>query len=68
LGSEGQRGAIRKIVTDQLRIYPAAKAEIPGLAQVKRVFVESSRAPEQPSREQRHPTRERESSKAALSF
>ncbi len=31
--------APKKIVTDQLRSYPAAKAEIPGLANVKQVFV-----------------------------
>jgi len=30
--------APRKIVTDQLRSYPAAKAEIPELAYVKHVF------------------------------
>ena len=29
----------RKIVTDQLRSYPAAKADIPDLANVKHVFV-----------------------------
>lgn len=29
----------RKIVTDQLRTYPAAKADIPELANVKHVFV-----------------------------
>jgi putative transposase len=32
----------RKIVTDQLRSYPAAKADIPELAQVKRVFVKAA--------------------------
>src|SRR5260370_16811041 len=32
----------RKIVTDQLRSYPAAKAEIPELANVKHVFVKAS--------------------------
>jgi hypothetical protein len=32
----------RKIVTDQLRSYPAAKAEIPSLAEVKHVCVLSS--------------------------
>lgn len=35
--------APRKIVTDQLRSYPAAKAEIPELANVKHVFVKSER-------------------------
>ncbi|BFG80303.1 hypothetical protein PTKU46_83370 [Paraburkholderia terrae] len=34
--------APRKIVTDQLRSYPAAKAEIPALAHVKHVFVKAS--------------------------
>lgn len=34
--------APRKIVTDQLRSYPAAKAEIPELAQVKHVFVKAA--------------------------
>ena len=32
----------RKIVTDQLRRYPAAKAEIPELAHVKHVFVKAA--------------------------
>jgi putative transposase len=34
--------APRNIVTDQLRSYPAAKAEIPALAHVKHVFVKAS--------------------------
>jgi putative transposase len=34
--------APRKIVTDQLRSYPAAKAEIPELANVRHVFVRAS--------------------------
>src|SRR5579864_4217652 len=32
----------RKIITDQLRSYPAAKAEIPELASVKHVFVKAA--------------------------
>ncbi|MGF6383814.1 transposase-like protein [Paraburkholderia atlantica] len=32
----------RKIVTDQLRSYPGAKADIPELAQVKHVFVKAA--------------------------
>jgi putative transposase len=32
----------RKIVTDQLRSYPAAKADIPELAHVKHVFVKAA--------------------------
>jgi putative transposase len=34
----------RKIVTDQLRSYPAAKAQIPQLANAKHVFVNVGRA------------------------
>ncbi|MDR6207944.1 transposase-like protein [Paraburkholderia graminis] len=34
---------LRKIVTDQVRSYPAAKAEIPELAHVRHVFVEPAR-------------------------
>jgi putative transposase len=41
----------RKIVTDQLRSYPAAKADIPELAHVKHVFVKAA-ARVQPCREQ----------------
>jgi len=32
----------RKIVTDQLRSYPTAKADIPELAHVKHVFVKAA--------------------------
>jgi putative transposase len=32
----------RKIVTDQLRSYPAAKADIPELTNVKHVFVKAA--------------------------
>ena len=32
----------RKIVTDRLRSYPAAKAEVPELANVRHVFVKAS--------------------------
>jgi putative transposase len=32
----------RRIVTDQLRRYPSAKAGIPGFADVKRVFVKAA--------------------------
>src|ERR1700675_4356207 len=42
----------RRIVTDQLRSYPAAKADIPELAHVKHVFVKAGRTREQPCREQ----------------
>ena len=40
----------RKIVTDQLRSYPAAKADIPELLNVKHVFVKAA-ARAQPSGE-----------------
>jgi len=40
-----------KIVTDQLRSSPAAKAEIPDLANVKHVFVKSGCSPQRPSQE-----------------
>ncbi|CAB3774770.1 hypothetical protein LMG29542_08152 [Paraburkholderia humisilvae] len=42
----------RRIVTDQLRSYPAAKADIPELVAVKHVFVTGRRATEQPGGEQ----------------
>jgi transposase-like protein len=32
----------RKIITDQLRSYPAAKADVPELANVKHVFVKAA--------------------------
>ncbi|MGF6301470.1 transposase-like protein [Paraburkholderia sp. WC7.3d] len=41
----------RKIVTDQLRSYPAAKAEIPELANVRHVFVKASARVNNKSRE-----------------
>jgi putative transposase len=41
----------RKIVSDQLRSYPVAKADIPALAGVKHVFVKASGASQQPGRE-----------------
>ncbi len=44
--------APRKIVTDQLRSYPAAKADIPELANVKHVFVKAAARFKQPRREQ----------------
>jgi putative transposase len=34
--------APKKIATDQLRSYPAAKAEIPALANAKHVFVKAA--------------------------
>ncbi|MGF6935579.1 hypothetical protein OKW41_004741 [Paraburkholderia sp. UCT70] len=50
----------RKIVTDQLRSYPAAKAEIPELATVKHVFVKASAWVNNRAENSHQPTRERE--------
>ncbi|WP_429578963.1 DDE-type integrase/transposase/recombinase [Paraburkholderia youngii] len=50
----------RKIVTDQLRSYPAAKAEIPELANVKHVFVKASARLNNRAENSHQPTRERE--------
>jgi putative transposase len=50
----------RKIVTDQLRSYPAAKAEIPELATVKHVFVKASARMNNRAENSHQPTRERE--------
>lgn len=49
-----------KIVTDQLRSYPAAKAEIPELANVKHVFVKASARVNDRAENSHQPTRERE--------
>jgi putative transposase len=50
----------RKIVTDQLRSYPAAKVEIPELANVKHVFVKAVARLNNPAGNSHQPTRERE--------
>jgi len=50
----------RKIVTDQLRSYPAAKAEIPELTHVMHVFVKASARVNNRAENSRQPTRERE--------
>jgi putative transposase len=50
----------RKIVTDQLRSYPAAKAEISELAHVKHVFVKASARLNNRAENSHQPTRERE--------
>jgi len=50
----------RKIVTDQLRSYPAAKAEMPELANVKHVFVKASARQNNRAKNSHQPTRERE--------
>jgi putative transposase len=52
--------APRKIVTDQLRSYPAAKAEIPELAHVRHVFVKASARLNNRAENSHQPTRERE--------
>ena len=52
--------APRKIVTDQLRSYPAAKAEIPELAHVNHVFVKTSAQVNNRAENSHQPTRERE--------
>ncbi|SOE87413.1 Transposase (or an inactivated derivative) [Burkholderia sp. YR290] len=52
--------APRKIVTDQLRSYPAAKAEIPELAQVKHVFVKAAARVNNRAENSHQPTRRRE--------
>src|SRR3979411_1015092 len=49
----------RKIVTDQLRSYPAAKAEIPELANVKHVFVKAAARLNNRAENSHQPTRER---------
>jgi putative transposase len=50
----------RKIVTDQLRSYPAAKAEIPELASVKHVFVKAAARLNNRAENSHQATRERE--------
>ena len=50
----------RKIVTDQLRSYPAAKAAIPELAPVKHMFVKAAARVNNPAENSHQPTRTRE--------
>jgi putative transposase len=50
----------RKIVTDQLRSYAAAKAEIPELASVKHVFVKAAARLNNRAENSHQPTRRRE--------
>ena len=50
----------RNIVTDQLRSYPAAKAEIAELAKVKYVFVKAEARLNNRAENSHQPTRERE--------
>jgi putative transposase len=50
----------RKIVADQLRGYPAAKAEIPELVNVKHVFVKAAARLNNREENSHQPTRERE--------
>lgn len=51
--------APRKIVTDQLRSYPAAKSDIPELAGVKQVFVKAAARVNNRAENSHQPTRER---------
>lgn len=50
----------RRIITDQLRSYPAAKTEIPELANVRHVFVKASSRVNNRAENSHQPTRERE--------
>jgi putative transposase len=50
--------APRKIVSDQLRSYPAAKAEIPALANVRHVFVKACARMNNRAENSHQPTRE----------
>ncbi|MEA3095559.1 MAG: putative transposase, partial [Caballeronia sp.] len=50
----------RKIVTDQLRSYPAAKADIPELAHVKHVLVKAAARVKNRAENSHQPTRRRE--------
>ena len=50
----------RKIVTDQLRSYPTAKADIPELVSVKHVFVKAAARVNNRAENSHQPTRERE--------
>jgi putative transposase len=50
----------RRMITDQLRSYPAAKAEIPELANVKHVFVKAAARLNNRAESSHQPARERE--------
>ncbi|MGF6439741.1 transposase-like protein [Paraburkholderia youngii] len=52
--------APRRMVIEQLRSYPAAKAEIPELANIKHVFVKASARVNNRAEDSHQPTRERE--------
>ncbi|CAB3807080.1 hypothetical protein LMG27177_06243 [Paraburkholderia fynbosensis] len=52
--------APRKVAADQLRSYPAAKADIPELAQVEHVFFESAARVNNRAENSHQPTRRRE--------
>ncbi|RKT13487.1 putative transposase [Paraburkholderia sp. RAU2J] len=52
--------APRRIVSDQLRSYPAARAEIPELAHVKHVFVKAAARLNNRAEHSHQPTRRRE--------
>ncbi|MEX3894405.1 transposase [Paraburkholderia sp. BR10954] len=59
-GTELDHPVPRKVVTDQLRSYPAAKAEVPQLANVKHVFVKASARVNDRAENSHQPTRRRE--------
>jgi putative transposase len=50
----------RRVVTDQLRSYPAAKADIPELAHVRHVFVKAAARVNNRAENSHQPTRRRE--------
>lgn len=50
----------RKIITNQLRSYPAGKSEIPELASIKHVFVKAAARLNNRAENSHQPTRERE--------
>jgi putative transposase len=56
----------RRIVTDQLRSYPAAKADIPELAGVKHVFVKAAARANNRAENSHQPTRRRERAMSGL--
>jgi len=49
---------LRKIVNDQLRSHPAAKADIPELANIKHVFVKAAARVNNRAENSKQPTRD----------
>ena len=56
----GLHPVLRKITTDQLRSYPAAKAEVPELSDLRHVFVKASARVNNRAEDSHQPTRRRE--------